>query len=363
MLPVAESTCQLDDVYVYGRYDRLKNNIPFESFIQDRHWENVKNNKSVKILCIFENEPFSTPEFDNILPVLVNKEINPNQVYFILHDDISATNLKNKTQSINYPVNIMSLNLMLKELVKEHKNTNFARAVAVTKKFSALSRSYKPWRINFFLKLNKHNFLKDFIFTCHNINPYQDPPKLISRKDIAADLKKDLTKQDNKFLKKLPYVLQYKDYIRDHYSSSSLYCISKSNIHVVIETLVSSIPADVPFATEKFYKAVLCNRPFIIMSTPHFLKGIKQLGFNSFDPFINEDYDSIENLDERMDAIVEEIKRLSNMPNHKFQNLLKNFEEICNTNYKTLIDLANKNHLPANFNWLKEYSTSTPIWS
>ena len=67
------------------------------------------------------------------------------------------------------------------------------------------------------------------------------------------------------------------------------------------------------FPSEKIYKAFAMRHPFIVVSTYGFLKTIKDKGYKTFSPFIDESYDTIEDDDERMEALVSEIHRLCNL--------------------------------------------------
>ena len=51
------------------------------------------------------------------------------------------------------------------------------------------------------------------------------------------------------------------------------------------------------------------------------LKKLKELGFKTFDKWFNEDYDNYDKLDDRVSAIVNEIKRLSEFPIGKLKDI------------------------------------------
>ena len=57
------------------------------------------------------------------------------------------------------------------------------------------------------------------------------------------------------------------------------------------------------FLTEKTIKSLLTGIPFVVCSTPYFIKGLKQLGFLTYSDVWNESYDNIENTTDRIDAI------------------------------------------------------------
>jgi hypothetical protein len=90
------------------------------------------------------------------------------------------------------------------------------------------------------------------------------------------------------------------------------------------------------FVTEKTFKAIMMNHPFIIVSLPGSLEVLKDLGYKTFSPWINESYDQEKNDLERMLMIVDEIKRLSNLPADELEVFLIAAKEICSYNYNIL---------------------------
>lgn len=57
--------------------------------------------------------------------------------------------------------------------------------------------------------------------------------------------------------------------------------------------------------TEKTAKALSTKTPFLAVSTPGYLKYLQQLGFQTFGNIINENYDNIDNLNDRITAVVD----------------------------------------------------------
>lgn len=53
------------------------------------------------------------------------------------------------------------------------------------------------------------------------------------------------------------------------------------------------------FPTEKTGKPMMCNKPFIVLGSKHFLKNLRKIGFKTFHPIIDESYDEIDDVIER----------------------------------------------------------------
>jgi hypothetical protein len=67
------------------------------------------------------------------------------------------------------------------------------------------------------------------------------------------------------------------------------------------------------YITEKTIRPLVRLQPFIHVGSPHLLKQLHALGFQTFSPYIDESYDSIDDPYLRLEAIFNEIDRLCNM--------------------------------------------------
>jgi hypothetical protein len=100
------------------------------------------------------------------------------------------------------------------------------------------------------------------------------------------------------------------------------------------------------FLSEKTFKPVAMKHPFIIVSTPHFLDKFKELGYKSFSPWINEDYDLERDDAVRMMKIVKEIERLINLSPDELEDFLVAMREICQHNYDLLLSRNHTDFFP-----------------
>lgn len=97
------------------------------------------------------------------------------------------------------------------------------------------------------------------------------------------------------------------------------------------------------FLTEKTYRPIACRHPFIMVSRPHTLKALRERGYKTFSPYINESYDEIEDDYERMDKILEIVDDLSKKDMIFWKNFLSfsrlitehNYKILCNSDYRT----------------------------
>jgi hypothetical protein len=90
------------------------------------------------------------------------------------------------------------------------------------------------------------------------------------------------------------------------------------------------------FLSEKVFKPVLRCHPFILVSRPHSLSKLKELGYKTFSPYIDESYDEEVNDYLRLQMIVNEIERLSNLSEPMLVEFLASVKEIVEYNYQLL---------------------------
>jgi hypothetical protein len=121
--------------------------------------------------------------------------------------------------------------------------------------------------------------------------------------------------------------------------ASTNYLYNETYFSVVTETFFfrKERPDDYGrFLSEKTFKPVAMRHPFIIVSTPNFLVKFKELGYKSFSPWINEDYDKENDDATRMMMIIREIERLVNLSSEELEEFLTAMRDICEHNYQLL---------------------------
>jgi hypothetical protein len=91
------------------------------------------------------------------------------------------------------------------------------------------------------------------------------------------------------------------------------------------------------FLTEKTFKCIAVEHPFILVTVPNSLSLLHQLGYKTFSPWINEDYDLELNDYRRFEKIIQEVERLSNLSESELSVFLEECKKICKHNYETLM--------------------------
>ena len=127
-----------------------------------------------------------------------------------------------------------------------------------------------------------------------------------------------------------PYIALYKKYF---HTVSSTVPINLYNLgHFLLITECDINYKHCFFITEKTIKALVTGIPFVIAATPHFLKFLKKLGFETYSALWDESYDSIEDTTERLCAIA------------KLCNSLSDFDWGLHKSHLELISLKNKSN-------------------
>jgi hypothetical protein len=164
--------------------------------------------------------------------------------------------------------------------------------------------------------------------------------------DILITLNKDHTEIYNLLLKNKNFIIGTPDLILDTENKNSTYynnyffpSVSKyfenSFMSVVTETYFYGTKTK--FLSEKTFKPIAFLQPFILVSVPYSLEVLRDLGYKTFHPYINESYDIEENDAIRMKMIVDEIQRLSKLSDIELKVLSRNLRDICIHNQKILL--------------------------
>jgi hypothetical protein len=104
-----------------------------------------------------------------------------------------------------------------------------------------------------------------------------------------------------------------------------------SMIEVVLETIFDDTRHHL---TEKSLRPIACGHPFILVSTPGILQYLRDYGFKTFNEFINESYDTIQDGRSQLDSIIQEMQRISNLSNQEKHQLVIDMQAIADHNQK-----------------------------
>ena len=119
------------------------------------------------------------------------------------------------------------------------------------------------------------------------------------------------------------------DYEASDYQSTEL--------EVVLETLFDDERLHL---TEKILRPIACGHPFILVSTIGSLEYLRHYGFKTFGNLIDENYDTIHDPVERLQAIVKELRRIADLPYTEKTQLYSAMREVALYNRQLFFSAA-----------------------
>jgi hypothetical protein len=93
------------------------------------------------------------------------------------------------------------------------------------------------------------------------------------------------------------------------------------------------------YISEKTYKPIAHQHPFILLGRPYTLRYLRKIGFKTFSPFIDESYDFEINDDKRFEMVYNEIIRLNSLSKLELDEMLKSLNDILIFNQNHLIEI------------------------
>lgn len=221
------------------------------------------------------------------------------------------------------------------------------------KKFLCFNKQPRPHRVALLALLENNNLLDDAYISANSFNNKDTIDYSISA--IFPKLFKDIEHGYNKIKDRFPINLTLQQDNLTNLTQVDVEVYRNSLFSLVTETIyagridqihssthikksVTCYPCT--FITEKTFKPIRAEHPFIIVATPYFLEHLRAMGYKTFSPFIDETYDTIENPEQRLLAILREVERLSNMSGADLLNWQEGIREITTYNYNKLCNAS-----------------------
>lgn len=330
------------------------------------------------------------------------REFERRSNYDIIDEIISALDSgKNKIVFYNFSESMMSSSILKAQLIvncmmNRHNASNFFYVTAAIDGESAYDEflEINGWHnkmnimsCNSFEKIVKNHYyqmkianctindyqvkLKDKKFLCFNRIPRESRLELISEL-IKLNLLKDsycsFGTVENEWLNDIDSLYcstEAKQCIKDNQSifplrlniseerpnptevtNEDLQYFNNSYFSVITETVYYKNRKDSSlmtvensrYITEKTYKSMLVKHPFILVSYPKTLKFLRECGYKTFSPYIDESYDEIEDDNLRLKTIVSEIERLCKMSDDQWITWQNNIKDIVEHNHTVLLN-------------------------
>lgn len=200
--------------------------------------------------------------------------------------------------------------------------------------FNCLNRVDRVHRNAFIAMLNYYNLIDNNIVSHNTFSPHI---KDFLMMDLWPDHPAFQQKNIHDIKDKLPLTYDMKNFATNYAQNFNEEIYKKTWFSVITETFYQD-PNPVVFFSEKIFKPMRANHPFIIVGHPHSLQWLKKLGFKTFDTWWDESYDSITNPTERMETICKVILDLKTKTNADWLQCYDEMSSVLKHNYNHLIN-------------------------
>lgn len=258
-------------------------------------------------------------------------EVNiPHKNVHLIHGNLLIDKLKEKN---NLKINVIPISIfeswVYRESLKNYKTEYIGSSI-----FLNYNRQPRHQRLIFCCELIKNNLLEKNLVSFNTANNLTYDGGL----NIIKNYDENLVETYKSFYEKENLRLFLDTQTEDNLANSlNIRHYDESFLSVVNETFVCE---DMIFFSEKTWKPIFLGHPFILIGNPGSLKKLKEMGYKTFDRWIDESYDENIPLKERYNIIIKEIKKFSQMSNEELRIIRDELREIC---------VHNKNH------FLREY--------
>jgi hypothetical protein len=134
---------------------------------------------------------------------------------------------------------------------------------------------------------------------------------------------------------KLPLIADRTDFETNHALDFNTDLYSEHPVNLITETLCFTNSA---FASEKIWKPMAAGQIFLVLSGPYYLRGLKRIGFRTFAPYINEEYDEETEPIARANLVARELKRLISISDEEFDAILTQCQAVIKHNQQLVTD-------------------------
>jgi hypothetical protein len=270
--------------------------------------------------------------FDHLHNSAVSRFISPDNIIYVTGNLIVDEQLKNWTKInkgkvpirvIPYPHFQNDIGIKTFDLRKHdgsplpstwtHHQRKESLGDGGVKIFNFLNKKPRPHRMWMYTALSKWNLLDKGIISMnpteyneeinidYNILPSEDIIEMNSTLPVYAY-------GDNTNDKEFDYYM---------YNFNQNACLD-SYISIISETHFEDAQGTL-FLSEKTFKTIACQSPFMVLGNKGSLKKLHKMGYKTFHDIIDERYDELDSI-HRINAIIDEIRRWESNPD-KFQHL------------------------------------------
>jgi hypothetical protein len=241
-----------------------------------------------------------------------------------------------------------------KQLLYQHKLPTFKKQINYKRQnydniklFVNLNKKTREHRIWFYAYLYHNDLLNKGLVSMNKFNIHH---RYYCNTHMSVEFIEE-------FYKTLPSLI----YNKSNEIEDTGYYINRLNEQTTLDSWISVISEaqfedeqKTLFLSEKTFKPIACHQPFMIVGNKHSLLELKKMGYETFSNWIDESYDSLDNL-KRMQAIIDNLKYIDNIENkldwysdmksvllHNFEVLKYNTSKKISNAFIKLIEIYEK---------------------
>jgi hypothetical protein len=195
--------------------------------------------------------------------------------------------------------------------------------------YLSYNRTFRHQRVYFLWDLYKKNLLDKGLVSFYEVR----------NRSHFSDVDPEFL---NYLIKRTPLVID---------SNYDLYYNLACNIHLddYENTFISLITESLVdkgtlFFSEKIWKPIMVGHPFMLFGNQHSLKYLKNLGYRTFDKWIDESYDDEPEMTKRSQMIVEQLNKFKYMSVENLRVIREEMKEVCIHNQNKYRELYEQNY-------------------
>jgi hypothetical protein len=355
--------------------DGVTYNYTFVDTIDTRVLDKLKSGK-VKLLINLIHEPLDYPDtIDEVEKYFSSHGIDGSNIIIIGGNNfqeyykfypknkikITYGNLllQQAGERLNYFPYFSGLVYLSDAVYETDLNSNIVRP----KKFLCWNRTMRAHRYWLAYLALKHNLLSDSYFSF--LNPSLDINSLTKSLVKYTGDYEESSIYAEQIYKMIPYELdthhltaeQKRGFPTDN-NKKEFY--ENSYIHITSETSLGNLMSEGIFFSEKTFHPILNLQPFIYIGCFDALKKLKELGFKTFHPYIDESYDDEKDPMARFKMIEKEIQKINERPIEEIHQWYYSIKDILLHNQTQLKTFSVINPFENVFSDIKKsYTTQT----
>ena len=133
-------------------------------------------------------------------------------------------------------------------------------------------------------------------------------------------------------------------YPNGFYKNRFDYGVPKEYFYSMIDIVAESYVNFSSHFSEKSYKPLFYKKPFITVAGPYYYETMKKYGFELYDELFDYDFDTNENVEERISNILIQLFEINNKSMKDLSNIINSIDDKINHNYNNLFKLKSKFH-------------------